>query len=461
MSGNNSARSLSNGLSRRSLLKLAGAGALAIPALAACSGGGGGGGGGGFAAVDIKVPEKYRKRSQKVVLWSSWNGKPGNLLNNLLNKFNDSQDEIYAQAQFQGNYFDATSKVTAALRAKSVPDIMAFGQTAWQIFFLNETLEELDSYADDAFTSSFYPNLLNAGVIKNKLYWVSFARSTPIMYYNKNLFAKAGLPDRGPKTWTELREWGPALINQKAAGKPVKATELSGGDSWEFEASVWQFGGRISNGLDVTVNKGGAVECADWMRKLIFEDKMAILTRDYGTNFNNGLVGTYMNSTGALSGTYEAAKFDVGVSPLPTQVTHGVPTGGGGLSIFKGIPKERKEAAWEVIKFLSSPESAATWSLGTGYLPVVKEAVNRSEYKTALEKDPNRGVAVAQLAQAGKLDEVDAYVQNASPIIYAGLQKIYGDNQPAQQVLDSVAEQLKAGEEKIKAKYDKLVGDEG
>lgn len=461
MSGNNSAHSLRNGLSRRSLLKLAGAGALAIPALAACSGGGGGGGGGGLAAVDIKVPEKYRKRSQKVVLWSSWNGKPGNLLNNLLNKFNDSQNDIYAQAQFQGNYFDATSKVTAALRAKSVPDIMAFGQTAWQIFFLNETLEELDGYADDAFTSSFYPNLFNAGVIKNKLYWVSFARSTPIMYYNKNLFAKAGLPDRGPKTWTELREWGPALINQKAAGKPVKATELSGGDSWEFEASVWQFGGRISNGLDVTVNKDGAVECADWMRKLIFEDKMAILARDYGTNFNNGLVGTYMNSTGALSGTYEAAKFDVGVSPLPTQVTHGVPTGGGGLSIFKGIPKERKEAAWKVIKFLSSPESAAAWSLGTGYLPVVKEAVNRPEYKTALAKDPNRGVAIAQLAQAGKLDEVDAYVQNASPIIYAGLQKIYGDNQPAQRVLDSVAEQLKAGEEKIKPKYDKLVGDEG
>jgi hypothetical protein len=91
----------------------------------------------------------------------------------------------------------------------------------------------------------------------------------------------------------------------------------------------------------------------------------------------------------------------------------------------------------------------------------VKEAVNRSEYKSALQKDPNRSVAIAQLAQAGQLDEVDAYVQNASPIIYGGLQKIYGDNQPAQQVLDSVAEQLKAGEEKIKAKYDKLVGAEG
>lgn len=443
-------------LSRRSLLKLAGVAAVTTPMLGACSGGGG-----TLAAVDAKVPKAYAKRDHKIVLWSSWNGSPGKVLDELINRFNKSQNDIYAQAQFQGNYFDATAKVTAALRAKAVPDIMAFGQTAWQVFYLNETLEELGSYADDTFTSSFYPTLYNAGVIKDKLYWISFARSTPIMYYNKDLFAKAGLPDRGPLTWTELRQWGPALTARKAAGKPVKVTELTGGDSWEFEASVWQFGGRLSKGLDVTVNQGGAVECADWMRRLIFEDKMAILASEYGTSFNNGLVGTYMNSTGALAGTYEAAKFDVGVSPLPTQVTQGIPTGGGGLSIFKGIPKERKQAAWEVIKFLTSPESAATWSLGTGYLPIVKDAVNQPKYKAALASDPNRGVAITQLQKAGQLDEVDAYVQNASPIIYGGLQKIYGDNQPAQAVLDDVAAQLKAGEQKIKPKYDKLVGGEG
>jgi sn-glycerol 3-phosphate transport system substrate-binding protein len=142
-------------------------------------------------------------------------------------------------------------------------------------------------------------------------------------------------------------------------------------------------------------------------------------------------------------------------------VTRGVPTGGAGFSIFKGVPKERKQAAWEVIKFLSSPESSAAWSLGTGYLPVVKAAVNQPDYRKAMQKDPNRGVAVAQLAHAGQLDEVDAYVQNASPIIYGGLQKIYGDNRPSQEVLDDVARQLRAGEKKIKPMYDKLVGGAG
>ena len=415
----------------------------------------------GLSQAHIRVPKRYGRRKYNIVIWTSWNASAGNVLNNLVQKFNDSQSDIYAQAQYQGNYFDATSKVMAALRAKQVPDIMAFGQTAWQIFFLNEALEDLDSYADDSFKASFYPNLFDAGLINNKLYWVSFARSTPIMYYNKSLFAKAGLPDRGPKTWTELREWGPELLKQKAAGKQVKATELSGNDSWEFEASVWQFGGRISRGLDVTVNEDGAVECAEWMRRLIFDDKMAFLASEYGTSFNNGLVGTYMNSTGALAGTYEAAKFDVGVSELPTQVSRGVPTGGGGLSMFKGTPKDRKDAAWEVIKFLSSPASSASWSLGTGYLPVVKAAVDEPDYQSALKKDSNRKVAIKQLAYAAKLDEVDAYVQNASPIIYGGLQKIFGDNQPAQGVLDNVASQVEAGEQKIRSKYDKLVGGSG
>lgn len=440
-------------ISRRNLLGLTAAVSVTVPGLASCAKGAGRTGA-SFGQVDVKPPTQYAKR-QNIVLWTSWNSTNGKALDALLKAFNDSQSDIYAQAQFQGNYFDASSKLSAAIQAKKVPDIVGFGDTLWESFFVNDYIEDLDGYADKAFKDSFVPKLAEVGYIKDKFYWVPFARSTPIFYYNKDLFAKAGLPDRGPETWSELREWGAQITKVKVNGKPAKVTSFTGTDDWEFQASVWAFGGSYSDGLDVKIDTGGAVECAEWMRKLIFDDKMAYLEAEYGTNFNNGLVAAYMNSTGALRGTYEAAKFDVGCSPLPKQVDYGVPPGGAGLSILKPVPKERKDAAFEVIKFLSTPESSAKWALSTGYLPVVKDAINQADYAAKLKSDPNVRVAVDQLTKVRQDDAIRAWIPKASPTIYQGLQKIYGDNQPAQKVLSSIADDLREAAKKIEPTYNK------
>lgn len=47
------------------------------------------------------------------------------------------------------------------------------------------------------------------GVRRGVTYWIPFARSTPIFYYNRDAWAEAGLPDHGPETWNEFAEWAP------------------------------------------------------------------------------------------------------------------------------------------------------------------------------------------------------------------------------------------------------------
>lgn len=429
--------------------------ALALPGLAAC---GNGSSGSEYGQVDAKVPDKYKKR-QTIVLWTSWTKTNGDALNVLLQKFNDSQSDIYAQAQYQGDYFDAASKLTAALRARSIPDIVGFADIVWQPFLENEYLEELSAgYADKKFQDTLEPSLASTGYVNKKLYWLPFARSTPIFYYNKTLFNKAGLPDRGPKTWTELREWGSDIVKVKVSGKPAKVTSFQGKDDWELQASVWEFGGTLSKGLDITIDQGGSLECMEWMRNLIFKDKMAYLEASYGTDFNSGLVAAYMNSTGALQGTAEAAKaakFEFGTSPLPTQKDTGIPTGGAGLTMLKPISKERKDGAWEVIKFLSTPESSAFWSLKTGYLPVIKAAKKNADYADALKSDPNLMTAINQMPKARARDAVSGWVPNADPSIYNALQKIYGNNEPSEKVLGPLAKQLQKSADKIRPKYKK------
>jgi hypothetical protein len=61
------------------------------------------------------------------------------------------------------------------------------------------------------------------------------------------MFQKVGLPDRGPKTWGELREWGRDLIRLDGKPKAHAFTTAANYNAWYFRGNVWQWGGRYSN----------------------------------------------------------------------------------------------------------------------------------------------------------------------------------------------------------------------
>jgi sn-glycerol 3-phosphate transport system substrate-binding protein len=214
-------------MSRMSLTRRGFLGLTAGIGLAGCARGAGGQVG-NFDHVDISTPSRYRNRPHQIVLWSTWSGVNGLALDGLLERFNQSQDQIYAQAQFQGSYAVSAPKLVAAMQARKVPDIMVLADTYWGRFLLSDTLEPLNPYFGSDFRQEdFVDELIGEGVTGGKLYWVSFARSTPLFYYNRDLFAKAGLPDRGPHTWTELREWGREITKIKVNGAPTSSADVS------------------------------------------------------------------------------------------------------------------------------------------------------------------------------------------------------------------------------------------
>lgn len=446
--------------SRRRFLSAAAAGA-AVPIISSCAGGsggsGGGSGGGGMDQVDSRPPKEYRDRKHTIVLWSAFTENNGKVESSLIKKFNESQDEIYAEVQFQGNYAESSQKLSTALRAGKVPDVMILADSYWGRYLLNDLLEPLDDYFDDDYSSDiFHPEFADQGMAGDKFWWSSFARSTPVFYYNKELFAKAGLPDRAPETWTELREWGTELGKIKVKGKPLKTHAFTSADDWQFMAAIWEFGGSMSDDLEVKIDQGAAVECAEWQHRFIFDDGMAYMSDDYTADFGTGIVATVMASTGGMRNIYDISKFDVGVGPLPQEKAPGVPTGGSGWTILKGIPQERKDAGAEVIKFLARPENAAEWAVGTGYLPVTTAAVDEQVMQDAIAEDPNVSVAIDQLPTAKRPDAIRRFVANSTEDIIAAMQTIYSTrNANVQNVLTGVAEKLRTGAEDIEDEYNK------
>lgn len=439
-------------LSRRSMLGLATITGLGSIGLGACAKGSGGSS--SFSEVDAKAPSKYKGR-HNVILWTAYADTSGKTLDALLKTFNDSQKDIYAEAQYQGDYFKLEAKVKSAVQAKQTPDLITLGDTSWESFFLDDILENMDNHFAKGFTDRFEPGLAKVGLVDKKTYWLPFARSTPIFYYNKDVMAKAGLPERGPKTWTELREWGAKIKKIKVHGKPMKTIALMGDDDWQFQAQVWHFGGSYSDGLDVKIDSDGAIECAEWMRNLIYKDKVAYLASDALKDFMSGVTATGMWSTGSLGEVHNTAKFNFACSPLPKEIGKGVPPGGSGISMLKGISKDRKDASAEVLKFLCTAENSAYWALKTGYLPVVQKATEQADYAAARKKDPNLNVAVKQMEDIKQDDDARTWVNNTPQNVYHGLQKIYGNNDSSRKVLSEVASKIRKGAKSIEDDYKK------
>jgi len=138
-------------------------------------------------------------------------------------------------------------------------------------------------------------------------------------------------------------------------------------------------------------------------------------------------------------------------------------TGGpiiGGASLWingVGHKDANKEAAWQFVKFLSSPESQATWHTGTGYFPNSKGALEQPEDVQYRKENPLFDVAVKQLegtelnkATQGCLLGVMPQARKASE---DGLEKVLNGADPKQAMTEaaqSVAEQAKTYNESVK-----------
>ena len=93
----------------------------------------------------------------------------------------------------------------------------------------------------------------------------------------------------------------------------------------------------------------------------------------------------------------EKAKFDFGVAMLPASKRRGTPTGGGNFYIFKKTSAAERKAAMRLIKFMTSPERSAEWSMKTGYMGISQAAYETSKLKEYIKGFPYAAVARDQL----------------------------------------------------------------
>jgi sn-glycerol 3-phosphate transport system substrate-binding protein len=338
-----------------------------------------------------------------VKFWHSFNKEGGQALDKIIAGFEAANPDIDVEAEFVGNYNDIVAKLQAAIPANRAPDAVILEVTRYGLFADRGVLADLTPYFNaDPLSNDLYDYAREIGVYKGKTYIVPFNSSTPVLYYNKDIFARAGYTAEPPlKTFDDIL----------AVSKTI--TEKLGADGISGIAAPGQFArwglvmGNDSELIDARTNDilldtPNTIDAYKWMASLVHEHKVAsadgVTDEDNGRDaFLAGKVGIMLNSTGNYGGSKKALGDNLVVKPMPCNKVCSVPIGGAGIGILASSPKDVQDAAYKFVSYAASPEANATWFAATGYLPINKKSAALPVAAEALKSQPGIDVAIEQL----------------------------------------------------------------
>jgi sn-glycerol 3-phosphate transport system substrate-binding protein len=352
------------------------------------------------------------------------------IIDGYIAKFQTQYPNIKVNAVLSGGYGDTLTKIQTTVKGGGTPpDVAVLLSTDLFSLVDGSLIVPMDEYitaaGGDKFTSDFYPAFLANSKYQNHIWGLPFQRSTPVLYYNKDLFTAAGLdPNKPPTNYAELVAAATKLT--KADGSQWGMEISSDGiPYWLFQSFVIGNGANvITPGVANKVNFNGP-EVNTALKDFINLANTAkvmptgiLQWANMPNDFVNGKAAMIYHSSGSLANILKQAKFQVGVGYPVGQKGYGAPTGGGNMYILKGIPQANQDAAWKFVQFMSSSDIQADWSINTGYI-----AARASSYETKAMKDY---IAATPQAAVGR-----DYLKYAGPELAthnnAQIQKILGD----------------------------------
>jgi len=349
-------------------------------------------------ALLVLAGTAFAQSPVKVSFWYSVGGAVKETIETRIKEYNASQAKYQIEGVFAGSYEESVQKVIAAVVAGDTPVLLHQAHVYAPQIIDAGAIESLDAYIqkDKSFQrDQFIEPLFQANVYKGKTYGIAFNCSTPIMFYNKDLFRKAGLnPDKFPETWDEFYVAAKKLA---ALGKDTYGLSLDYGSGWILEGLVWQFGAEwmAKDNSKVLWSEKAHIDAVSFFKKLI-DEKLAIY-KGGDTAFMSGKAAVAMNSTVNISKWKTMATFDMGTAVFPYATKKSVPLGGGSLYVFKRNPQNVKDGAWDFIKFMTSMENQVAWAEATAYFTARKDSKEVLDKEGLLKKDPRYNTTYLQL----------------------------------------------------------------
>lgn len=334
------------------------------------------------------------------------------LVSSLIAGFNAAHSDIQVEAVYAGSYDNTEQKVMTALGVGDPPATWLPINSMLATFLGMDALEDVTALAkaDDVF-QDFLPGFLGTCMSDNKLYGLPFQCSTPVVYFNKAAFEKAGLK-AAPSNWAELETAAKALTVRQGDAVSQWGLTIGGGwHDWIFESFVRQNGLVFWNKDKVAFDAPESVNALEFWQRMVQARSMpsASTWQSSANDFMAGRTAMLYHSTGSMTNILKSSSFPVGVAPMPKNKQIGSTMGGGPILIAKKQPDAHKRAAWTFARWMTNTANQAQWCIDTGYLAARKSSWESPLLKAHVAKVPESRTAFVTAEVAGAFLQVPGY----------------------------------------------------
>ncbi|KAB2331777.1 ABC transporter substrate-binding protein [Bacillus mesophilum] len=352
--------------------------------------------------------EAGSEEKTEVVFWHAMSGELEGAVQKIADDFNASQEEIEVKPVFQGTYEEAITKFNTVAGTEDAPTIMQTFEVGTKYMIDSGKIQPVQKFIDEEGydTSQWEENITNYYAVDGVQYSMPFNSSTPVLVYNKDAFKEAGLdPEKAPATYDELKDAAKKLTN----GDQVGFSILNYG--WFFEELLAAQGGlfvnedngRAGNATEAVFNSEEGLKVFELISDMYNEGTFyntGQVWDDMRAAFQSGKIAMYIDSSAGIRAMVDNSPFEVGASylPVPDEAKRqGVIIGGASLWMTSDIEEEKQQAAWEFMKYVTTPEVQAEWHLQSGYFAINPAAYEEDIVQEEWEKYPQLKVTVDQL----------------------------------------------------------------
>lgn len=394
--------------------------------------------------------------------WHAMRGARGETLKKMVDAFNASQNEYVVVETNKGNYDETVNAGIAAYRAKKHPHILQSFEVGTLTMMLSGAIYPVyELMADQGYKvdwGSYLQPVLSYYVDENgNLLSMPFNSSTPVMYYNVDLFKKAGidLPSRTePLTWDQLGD-----ITSKLVAAGVKKGMVTSWQSWtqvENYSAVHDlaFASKANGyeGLDceLQINNPQVVNHLARLKSWMADNRFSYEGQKYQgpqAAFIAQDAAILMESISGIGNVKKNATFAWDLAPLPVETGMTAPQnsiiGGASLWIMRGHPKTEYKGVAAFMDFLAQTDMQELWHQETGYFPITITAYESLKSKGYFNENPYQEVGIKQMTRRDPTKNSRGlrlgYFVQIRNIINEEMELIWNGSKTPQEAMDSAA----------------------
>lgn len=405
----------------------------------------------------------------QVTWWHAMTGANNEVVDKIAKDFNASQQDFELVPVFKGTYPETLNAGIAAFRAGQPPEIMQVFDVGTGVMMNAEgaikPVAEVLTEAGMAFDKSQYLPGIVAYYSRPDGTMLSFPynSSSPILYFNKDIFQKAGLDAANPpKTWNEV--WTAAKKIKSSGAAPCGYTStwltwihLENFAAWNNTPYATKENGLAGQDAELEINKPLFVNHFQALADLAKDGTFRYggRTSEAKQIFLAGECGIFTESSGGL-GDIVKSGMNYGIGQLPYDSdAAGAPQntipGGASLWVFAGKSAEQYKGVAAFFAYLSQTDVQTYLHQKSGYLPVTLKAYEETKKSGFYEKNPGRETPITQML--GKEPTANSRgvrlinLPQVRDIENEEFEKMLAGGQSAQQALDNA---VKRGNEAIK-----------